>query len=300
MRKAMVMALLFALALALWGMPSRTAWAEGTKKAEAPGEGILLVAFGTSEPQARGAIDGIVAEVKKAFPEREVRLAYTSNIIRRKILREEGLAIDSPLIALAKMQDEGITAVTVQSLHIIRGEEFHQIDSVVRALEGIRGKYAFDRLSLGEPLLSSMEDYENTLNVLKARWGKLVEDGDAVVFMGHGTHHPSNSAYSKLQALFDREGLPFVMGLVEAFPDLEMVKKRLAELRPKKVWLVPFMVVAGDHARNDMADEDDPESWISVLKGEGYSVEALLEGLGDGDGVAKLFIGHIREASEAE
>ena len=295
MRKAMGIVLLFALILVLSGVFPQEAWAK--ERDGRPGEGILLVAFGTSEPEARGAIDRIVGDVKKAFPDRDVRLAYTSNIIRRKILREEGLAIDSPLIALAKMQDEGLASVTVQSLHIIRGEEFNQIDSTVRALEGLRGKYAFDRLSLGAPLLSSMDDYEKTLAILRDRWGGLVDDGGAVVFMGHGTHHPANSAYSKMQALFDREELPFVMGLVEAFPDLEMVKKRLSGLKPKKVFLVPFMVVAGDHARNDMADEEDPESWISVLKAEGYAVEAVMEGLGDGDGVGSLFIEHIREAS---
>lgn len=139
MRKNMVTVLL--LGLAAVGLLAGAAAA--AEKAEAEKQGILLVAFGTSEPEARGAIDRIVETARKTFPDAEVRLSYTSNIIRRKILKEEGLAIDSPLIALAKMQDEGFTSVTVQSLHIIAGEEFHQLASVVRTLESVRGKYGF-------------------------------------------------------------------------------------------------------------------------------------------------------------
>lgn len=134
MRKNMVTVLL--LGLAAVGLLAGAAAA--AEKAEAEKQGILLVAFGTSEPEARGAIDRIVETARKTFPDAEVRLSYTSNIIRRKILKEEGLAIDSPLIALAKMQDEGFTSVTVQSLHIIAGEEFHQLASVVRTLESVR------------------------------------------------------------------------------------------------------------------------------------------------------------------
>ena len=225
-------------------------------------------------------------------------MSYTSNIIRRKILKEEGLAIDPPTVALAKMQDEGIKSVVVQSLHIIPGEEFSGLADVVDAFASIGGKWGFDRLVLGRPLLDKMEDYENAVGLLKSRYLPLTADGGAVVLMGHGTHHEANAAYSKLQLLLDEEGLPFVVGLVEAFPELDSVKRRLKEMKPSHVTLVPFMVVAGDHAKNDMADEDDPESWISELRGEGHKVDALLEGLGDGEGLADLFIGHIREAME--
>ena len=260
-------------------------------------EGILLVAFGTSEPEARGAIDRIVEAARKNFPEAEVRLAYTSNIIRRKILKEEGLEIDSPLLALAKFQDEGFRSVTVQSLHIIPGEEYHQLTETVGAFRALEGKYGFDRLAVGAPLLFTLEDYKKTVVMLKEKYGALGEGGGAVVFMGHGTHHWANGAYSQMQAVFDEEGLPFVIGVVEGFPGIDMVKKRLSAMKPSRVALAPFMVVAGDHARNDMADEDDPESWISELREEGYSVEAVLKGLGDGEGLAELFVAHILEAA---
>ncbi len=293
MRKNMVMVLL--LGLAAVGLLAGAAAASG--KAGPEKQGILLVAFGTSEPEARGAIDRIVETARKSFPDAEVRLSYTSNIIRRKILKEEGLEIDSPLIALAKMQDEGFSSVTVQSLHIIAGEEYHQLASVVRSLQTLRGKYGFSRLSLGSPLLTTFEDYRKTAELLKRKYGSLGGDGGVVVFMGHGTHHGANASYAQMQMIFDEEGLPFILGLVEGYPDLEGVKRRLASLKPRKVTLVPFMVVAGDHARNDMADEEDPESWISVLRKEGYDVEAVLKGLGDGEGLAELFADHIREAS---
>ncbi|MGI6253425.1 MAG: sirohydrochlorin cobaltochelatase [Aminivibrio sp.] len=290
MRKIMWTALLILLTAA--GL-----LAAGAEASEKDKEAVLLVAFGTSEPEARGAIGRIVEVTRKSFPEAEVRLAYTSNIIRRKILREEGLEIDSPLLALAKMQDEGFSSVTVQSLHIIPGEEYHQLSAAVEAFRSIEGKYGFERLSLGAPLLFTLEDYKKTVALLKKKYGPLGEGGGAVVFMGHGTHHWANGAYSQMQALFDHEGLPFVVGVVEDFPGLDMVKKRLSAMRPSRVTLVPFMVVAGDHARNDMADEDDPASWISELRKEGYSVEAVLRGLGDGEGLAELFTEHIREAA---
>ena len=258
--------------------------------------GILLVAFGTSEPDARPAVDNIFHAVRSAFPGSEVRLSYTSNIIRRKILETEGLAVDAPTVALAKMQDEGFSSVTVQSLHIIPGEEFFQVEDVVRSFASMEGKYAFERLSLGKPLLYCMEDYVKTVALLKTKYVSYTEGNGAVVFMGHGTSHSANSAYSLMQLLFDEEGLPFVMGLVEAFPDIESVKRRVKELNPSKVTLVPFMVVAGDHAKNDMADEEDAESWFSVLKSEGYVVEPLLQGLGDGEGLPELFVDHILNA----
>ena len=91
--------------------------------------------------------------------------------------------------------------------------------------------------------------------------------------------------------------IALVIGVVEGFPGIDMVKKRLSAMKPSRVALAPFMVVAGDHARNDMADEDDPESWISELREEGYSVEAVLKGLGDGEGLAELFVAHILEAA---
>jgi sirohydrochlorin cobaltochelatase len=295
-KMALVMVGLLIAAVGLLVVSGESALAS-EKNASREKKGILLVAFGTSEPDARTAIESIVEAVKAAFPESEVRLSYTSNIIRRKILREEGLAVDSPLMALSRMKDDGFSSVTVQSLHIISGEEFHQLASVVRAFGSIRGKYGFSRLSLGKPLLDSIEDYHNTVAMLRSKYGDLAGNGGAVVFMGHGTHHGANAAYSKMQLLFDEEELPFLMGVVEGFPEIDSVKRRLKSMNPSKVTLVPFMVVAGDHARNDMADEEDPESWMSILKQEGYAVEAVLKGLGDGEGLADLFIGHIREAA---
>ncbi len=290
--------MLVSAALCVCLLFASTCVAAAAEKAKAKAkEGILLVAFGTSEPDARGAIQRIVDGVKKAFPGADVRLSFTSNIIRRKVLKEEGLAFDSPLIALAKMQDDGVVSVTVQSLHIIPGEEYNQLAAVVRSLRSIEGKYAFASLNFGSPLLETYEDYEKAVALLKTKYGALAGNGAAVVFMGHGTHHSANSAYAQMQLLFDDAKLPFVIGTVEGYPSLDTVKRRLADLKPSKVTLVPFMIVAGDHAKNDMSAKDDPESWLSILSKEGYAVETLLKGLGDGDGLAELFVEHIREAA---
>lgn len=289
MRKMMMVLLLLVFALVL----PQAGWGSTGRK----GRGILLVAFGTSEPGARGALERIEDGIRKAFPDSVVRLSYTSGIIRRKILREEGLAVDSPLLALAKMQDEGFSSVTVQSLHVMPGEEYHQIEELVRSLGSIGGKYGFPGLSLGKPLLDSLGDYGKMTDLLREEYGSLGEGGGAVVFMGHGTDHWANASYSQMQFFFDEAGLPFVMGTVEGFPGIEQVKRRLAAIRPSGVTLVPFMVVAGDHARNDMSDESAPDSWISMLRKEGYSVRVLLKGLGECAGLPGLFAGHIREAA---
>lgn len=297
MGKRMWVAVLLGVLMAV--VAAGGAFASGAARAK---DGILLVAFGTSEPDARGAIDRVVEFTKKTFPDREVRLAYTSNIIRRKILKEQNIAMDTPAMALSKMQDEGFQAVTVQSLHIIAGEEYDQLAEVVRGFGAIRGKYGIARLSIGAPLLDTFEDYERVVELLKNRYGKYANNkGETVVLMGHGTHHRGNASYSQLQLMLDDANLPFVVGSVEGFPELDQVKRRLEHMKATKVTLVPFMVVAGDHAKNDMADAEDPESWLSVLKKEGYAVEAVLQGLGDGDdGLAEIFADHIREASAEE
>ena len=260
-------------------------------------EGILLAAVGTSEPDARGAIAKIVDGVKRAFPGADVRLSLTSDAVRRAALKEEGIAFDSPPVALAKMRDDGISRATVQPLHVIAGEEYDRVASVVRSLRGAGGAHAFSSLHLGAPLLETREDSGKIAALLRKEYGGLAEGRGVVVFVGHGSRASAASAYARLQLLFDDEGLPFVIGTIRGRPGLDEVKRRLASLKPTKVTLAPFMLVAGGHAKNDMAAPDDPGSWLSVLSKGGYSVNAILKGLGDLDGIPELFASHIREAA---
>ncbi|WP_300521744.1 sirohydrochlorin cobaltochelatase [Aminiphilus sp.] len=289
---------LLCCALFLAAFSSSEAFAMGHGKAAPEKKGILVVAFGTSVPEARSAIDTLVDAARKAFPDAEVRTAYTSNIIRRKVLAEEGTVIDSPLIALARMQDEGFTHVVVQPTHVIRGEEFDDLAEVTDALARLERKYSFKAVAMGDPFLSSFEDYGKMVSILQRTYGDRAKGDGAVVFMGHGSPHPANAAYSQMQLLFDERGLRFALGTVEGFPSLDMVLERLETMGAKRVTLVPFMIVAGDHARNDMADPEDPESWRSVLESKGYRVNPVIEGLGSNPEVAALFVEHLRVTAQ--
>lgn len=246
---------------------------------------ILVVAFGTSVPEARVALENLENAVRKAYPDTEVRVAYTSNIIRRKIAKEQNLVIDTPLIALARLQDEGYSKVVVQPTHFIPGEEYNDLKAVVDAVASIPGKYGFTEIVLSEPMLVHQQDYVDAAMILKRAFGKYVGKGRAVVLMGHGTPHFANAAYAQLQLALDKVAPGFIVGTVEGFPSLEEVQARLVHMGARKVTLVPFMVVAGDHAQNDMAGPEE-DSWKSILTAEGYKVDAIVKGMGENDEIA--------------
>ncbi|MDR3231502.1 MAG: sirohydrochlorin cobaltochelatase [Synergistaceae bacterium] len=264
--------------------------------AETPDKkGILLVSFGTSMPEATGAIEALTRATEEAFPDVPVRIAYTSNIIRRKLKREQNISIPTPAEALAALNDEGFTHVAVQPMHIIPGEEYDEVKGVVDAFASIQGKYGFQRLLIGRPFLSNAEDCAVMAGILKRRFEGRT--GKTVVLMGHGTPHMANAMYSELQLAISRaagEG-KIVLGTVEAGPSFDDVLATLKKARGKRLVLAPFMIVAGDHANNDLADPDDPESWLSRFKKEGYTVETDLVGLGQYPEIAKLFVNHVAE-----
>ncbi|WP_204901776.1 sirohydrochlorin cobaltochelatase [Prosthecochloris marina] len=154
-------------------------------------DGILLVAFGSSEKTAQVSFDTIERMVKRAYSGIPVRWAYTSHVIREK-LAKQGTFLDSPETALAKMQDEAFTHVAVQSLHTIGGAEFHDLYRTVDAFERMGG---FRKLILGYPLMTTQEDMEKVVAAVRASIPEERSKEDAVLLMGHGTHHPSNALY---------------------------------------------------------------------------------------------------------
>ncbi|MDR2178898.1 MAG: sirohydrochlorin cobaltochelatase [Synergistaceae bacterium] len=265
---------------------------------------ILLVAFGTSMTDAAGAIESLVSATKNAFPGVEVRLAYTSNIIRRKLKRERNIDIPAPTEALALMNAEGFTHVYVQPMHVIPGEEYDDLKSVVDAFASMKGKYGFAHIALGQPFLSNGPDCELMAGILArhlTRGGKLGPN-KAVVLMGHGTPHMANAMYSEMQGALFRLSAPvsgrIFLGTVEGTPTFDDVLAALKKTRVKNLVLAPFMVVAGDHANNDLAGAEDPESWLSRFKKEGYQVESYLVGLGQYPEVGKLFVKRIQGLME--
>lgn len=255
---------------------------------------VLVVSFGTSMPEARHAIDSLVDEARRAFPDAEVRLAYTSNIIRRKILKEENLFIPTPLEALAKLQDDGFTHVYVQPTHIIPGEEYEDLGRVVTALASIPGKFGFEKIVLGAPLLADEGDCADLAAILHRTYGDRLGKDRAVVFMGHGSPHSANAFYSQMALCLEKVSDRFFLGTVEGFPSFDDMVRHLEKSGVRRVTLVPLMIVAGDHARNDMADGDDPESWLSQLKEKGYRVDAVISGLGENSEVRALFLKHLK------
>lgn len=259
--------------------------------------GILLVAFGSSVPEGEAAIAAMESAVRAAYPGTEVRVAYTSRIIMRKLAREQNRIVDEPAVALARMASEGFTDVAVLSTHIIPGAEYQDLEAVVDGFKLMheRGtKAGFDFVGLSKPLLADGHDFERLAQVLENAYAREIGEG-AVVFVGHGTHHFADAAYDALQTALWRKSRNFFVGTVEGSPSFEDVLGQLKRTKNKKITLAPAMLVAGDHAQNDIAG-DEEDSWKEMLTAEGYQVSARLQGLGQIEGVQRLFVDKLREA----
>jgi sirohydrochlorin cobaltochelatase len=275
----------FVLLMAL----SAAAWAAGHGEAQEKKVGILLVAFGSSEASAQVSFDNLDRKVKATYPDIPVRWAYTSSIIRAK-LAKQGRVLDSPEVALARMQDEGFTHVAVQSLHTIAGEEYHDLRRSVTAFQMMG---VLERVILAYPLLATQEDMARAAEGLLAILPEARRKNEAVVFMGHGTPHPSNAFYAALMFQVQRRDPNVFIGCVEGYPEIGEIQAMLAERKIRKVYLMPFMSVAGDHAKNDMAG-DAEDSWKSILTKAGFQCEAVLKGTAEYDVFADMWVDHLK------
>lgn len=259
-------------------------------------QAILVVGFGTSVPEAKKAYDEIDKRLGEAFPGVERRWAYTSGLIRKK-LRSQGMAIDSPEVALAKLMEDGFTHVAVLSLHVIPGAEFHDLYLNARMFMHMSG--GFKKVTFAMPLLSSNEDMTDVVRAVTAAVPRERRPEEAVVFMGHGSeHHPADAIYTAMDALFQKQDRNIFLATVEGSPRFEDVLSVLESRKIKKVYLIPFMVVAGDHARNDMAG-DDGESWKSRLAAKGITAVPVFRGLGEIPEVVEVWVRHGRSALDA-
>jgi sirohydrochlorin cobaltochelatase len=250
--------------------------------------GILLVTFGSSEESAQVSFENIDQKVKAKYPNIPVRWAYTSTIIRDK-LAKQGKMLDSPEVALAKMQDEKFTHVALQSLHTIGGEEYHDLRRTVGAFKMMGG---FQKIVLGYPLLANQEDMERTSDAIMTTIPKERKKSEAVVLMGHGTHHPSNAFYAALMFQMQLKDPNIFIGTVEGFPDIDLIKDLLLKKKIKKAYLIPFMSVAGDHAKNDMAGDED-DSWKSILTKAGIKCVPILKGSAEFDAFVDIWVDHL-------
>lgn len=253
--------------------------------------GLLVVSFGTSYPETRKKnIEHIESLLSAAFRDRTFYRAYTSGMIRRKLRERDQLLIPSVKEAVQAALEDGVRDLLVQPTHIMNGIENDQMKEDVQSFAD-----QFDRISIGAPLISSTEDQ---FAVIEALMGELpsLSDQEALVFIGHGSTHYANTLYAALDYAFKQAGHPGVyVGTVEAFPDARAVLSQLREKDIRRVYLTPFMLVAGDHACNDLAGEDE-DSWNSIFKAEGYETCCILKGLGEYDGICDLYVRHALQA----
>ncbi|MBR0485086.1 MAG: sirohydrochlorin cobaltochelatase [Oscillospiraceae bacterium] len=256
---------------------------------------LLVISFGTSFNDSRrltiGAIEGALDE---AFPDYDIRRGFTANIVIDHVQSRDGVLIDDVDSALNRAINNGVKNLVIQPTHLMNGLEYHDVVAEVAQYAD-----AFEHVSFGEPLLTSDEDFKRVEQAI-VDWTSEFDDGEtAICFMGHGTEADSNQVYQKMQDLLTADGYEnYFVGTVEAEPSVEDVLSAVQEGNYKRVILEPLMVVAGDHANNDMAG-DEEDSWKSVFESAGYEVECLLRGLGENEDIQKIYIDHAQTAVDA-
>ena len=256
---------------------------------------LLVVSFGTSYNDSRrltiGAIENALAE---AFPDWSVRRAFTSQIIINHVAKRDGETIDNVHDALERAIANGVKTLVVQPTHLMHGFEYTDLRNELAEYAD-----AFDKIVLAEPLLNTDRDFDLVAEAVVAATAAYDDGETAICFMGHGTEAESNAVYAKMQIILREAGCAnYYIGTVEAEPSVEDVLKLVQAGSCKRVVLRPLMIVAGDHANNDMAGDDD-DSWKSIFAAAGYEVSCVVEGLGELPAIRQLIVEHTREAMAA-
>lgn len=254
---------------------------------------ILIVSFGTTYRETRdstiGAIERMAAE---RFPGWEVRRAFTSRMVIRRIKEKEGIKVDYVTEALQRLALDGFVDVVIQPTHVMNGLEY---DDVVRSAYNYQ--FMFHRMVVGKPLLTSERDYDQAVEAIAGVFEDHVKgDRTALVLMGHGSEHYANATYSQLQLKLWLRGQPNVyVTTTEGFPSYDDTIMLMSDRGYERVVLFPFMIVAGDHANNDMAG-DEEDSLKSRMLACGYDVKCILRGMGECPRFRELFMYHIDAA----
>ena len=263
-------------------------------------DAIVVMSFGTTYKDTRAkTIDATVDAIKAAHPNTKVITAFTSHIIRDRIQQKEGITYPTPEEALAELKKDGYTRVALASLDVIPGMEYNY-DAAVYNLY----KNNFKKMTLGTSLMYWMgqenqtDQVIETLKAVQSQFPKLGKE-DGLLIMAHGTPDPSNAYYSVIQDRIHTLGMKNVfVYTVEGTPNLEQVIPQLKLHGIKHVTLMPFMMVAGDHANNDMAG-NEPESHKSILEKEGFKVDTYIHGLGENPNIRNLFVERANESWDA-
>ena len=229
---------------------------------------ILIVSFGTSYKETKEkTLDKIEEDISKAYPDYKIYKAYTSKIIIKKLKETYNISIYTIKEALNKILDDGIKDIIIQPTHVINGVENHKIISEINSY-----KDNFNSIFIGSPLVNNSKDISTIIDILKKEFSFVKRD-EAIIFMGHGTNYNSNKLYSNMNHIFK--------------------EKELKAITPKKIYLTPFMVVAGNHAINDMSSDKD-NSLKRLLEKEGFNVQCIIKGLGEYKSIRQLYIDHIK------
>lgn len=263
-------------------------------------DAMVVMSFGTTYKDTRvKTIDATVDAIKAAHPNTKVITAFTSHIIRDRIQQKEGITYPTPEEALAELKKDGYTRVALASLDVIPGMEYNY-DTAVYNLY----KNDFKKMTLGTSLMYWMgqenqtDQVIETLKAVQSQFPKLGKE-DGLLIMAHGTPDPSNAYYSVIQDRIHTLGMKNVfIYTVEGTPNLEQVIPQLKLHGIKHVTLMPFMMVAGDHANNDMAG-NEPDSHKSILEKEGFKVDTYIHGLGENQNIRNLFVERANEAWDA-
>ena len=256
---------------------------------------LLVVSFGTSFNDSRRlTIGAIESALEKAFPEYAVRRGFTSQIIIDHVAKRDGEIIDNMQEALDRAVDNGVKTLVVQPTHLMNGLEYEEMSEAIAQYSD-----AFEQISIGQPLLTSEEDFQAVAKAITEATADYDDGETAIVFMGHGTEAESNGVYAKMQQVLTDGGYAhYYVGTVEATPSVEDVLAAVKQGSYKRVVLRPLMVVAGDHANNDMAGDED-DSWKTTFEKAGYEVVCEVEGLGALEAVQQLYVEHAQAAVDA-
>lgn len=266
---------------------------DNTRNQDGIGENeLLVVSFGTSyNDNRRLAIGAIEEAVEKAFPEYSVRRGFTSQIIIDHVKKRDQAIIDNIGEALGRAADNGVRNLVIQPTHLMNGLEYTDLINEVAEYSD-----SFEQVAVGEPLLTSEEDFKTVMKALIEETAGYDDGETAICFMGHGTEAASNQVYAKMQDMLKAAGHEnYYIGTVEAAPTVEDVLASVKKGSYKKVVLQPLMIVAGDHANNDMAGDED-DSWKTIFETEGYEVTCILRGLGEIEAIRQLFVEHAQAA----
>lgn len=269
---------------------------DNTRNSDGIGENELLaVSFGTSYNDNRRLTVGAIEEaLEKAFPDYSVRRGFTSQIIIDHVKARDNVTIDNVAEALDRAVDNGVKNLVIQPTHLMNGLEYNDLITEAAEYSG-----SFEKVAVGEPLLTSDDDFRAVIKAVTEATARY-DDGDtAICFMGHGTEAQSNQVYAKMQDMMKEAGYKhYYVGTVEAEPTVEDVLALVKEGSYKKVVLQPLMIVAGDHANNDMAG-DGEGTWKTAFEEAGYEVTCLVRGLGELEAVQQLFVEHAQAAMDS-